>query len=334
MTNRLVGGKPTAQPSGLRKTWNTAKVTTGLLVAGIMSAAGCTCSSRPAMAPSTEPDGGLMVNVIKDYGADGGIEKDAGTKKPGLDAEAEFHCKQPGGVIYLIAASKSDLPVETEDIVDPSSGRSYRVNSTVGMSSEGTVTYIWGIWDLLDSTLEQGLDREAANHGVIVPFLGRDFVVSFIGESMLQRQVVLIQESARGILRVGETLLLVGCYAVRLDDVFEDGSVLISIRDFDGRVVHEGVHSSQSLIPIEVDDGEILRIRIWQTAPGYTFESKWADISVVEKLLVLTSNLEPVIHVYRGENVWKGWEVGVLWDNEGGLRAIFLSAPEGTVGYL
>ena len=110
-----------------------------------------------------------------------------------------------------------------------------------------------------------------------VSVLGEDYVLADAD----QGGIALAKESISGIMNQGETLP-VDDLRIRLDDLEAHGEVagaIISVLDSLGNVlVHDVVNPGQT-VSFMAGAREYL-FHVYETAPGYTFGAKWADVAV------------------------------------------------------
>lgn len=153
---------------------------------------------------------------------------------------------------------------------------------------------------------------ETARHRVSIKFLGEDWIISDMTAPTLTsfsastsgnvatrgdsgtNAISLAKESAYGIVHIGENLSA-GAYSVKLADIglATDSSNIhkaaIEIYDANGVLVKEDqVTPGTGTYSWTAPDGSKLKIHVYQTQPGYTLASKWAEIAIYGNELTLT----------------------------------------------
>ncbi len=176
-------------------------------------------------------------------------------------------------------------------------------------------------------------DDNTGTHKVPIYFLGKRWVITKIdspetdidNETGLARggEVNLAKESISGIINVGETLEGSSGYSVRLDDIKTGDSsseqqAIVSILDSNGNVVKQDKVSPGSTKSITVVGGESIMVRVYKTAPGYTFGAKWADMALITSELKLKDAETPEIN--KDSNINDDgdtdWRTALVWRNK------------------
>ncbi len=169
------------------------------------------------------------------------------------------------------------------------------------------------------------------NHRVPVKFLGTTWVItdmsvpaasgtvnSTSSSKVVQGgSVTLAKESKRSILNKGETLVSKdGQVKIRLDDISESvGSsnehpAIVTVLDANDQIVGDGqLQISPSSTEDVTVNGIVYTIRIYETAPGYTLLTTWADMALLEEEYKFTDSASV-------DTSWaEEWEVNILWKN-------------------
>ncbi len=180
------------------------------------------------------------------------------------------------------------------------------------------------------------------NHRVPVKFLGSTWVItdliapasgttlnsSATAKVAAGGSVTLAKESKRSILNKGETLISKdGQVKIRLDDISESvGSAnehpaIVTVLDANDQIVGDGqLQISPSSTEDVTVNGVVYTLRVYETAPGYTLLTTWADIALLEQELKL-KNGEQI------DTSWsRDWYVSVLWKNRFQTSAVAASS--------
>lgn len=169
------------------------------------------------------------------------------------------------------------------------------------------------------------------NHRVPIKFLGSTWVITDMTIPAASTQLIssknaktdnggsvtLAKESKRSILNKGETLVSKdGQVKIRLDDISEsvgatnEHPAIVTVLDANDQVVGDGqLQISPSSTEDVTVNGVTYTIRIYETAPGYTLLTTWADMALLEAELKLKD----------GEQIDTSWDidwyVSLLWKN-------------------
>jgi hypothetical protein len=150
---------------------------------------------------------------------------------------------------------------------------------------------------------------DTARHRVAIKFLGEDWIISamappslvgfdpstYVATAGTGGTLSLAKESAYGIVHVGENLTS-GAYAIKLADIaLATGSgnvhnAAIEIYDANGVLVKEDQVAPEGTYTWTAPDGSKLKIHVYQTQPGYTLASKWAEMAVYSNEITLLHN--------------------------------------------
>ncbi len=171
----------------------------------------------------------------------------------------------------------------------------------------------------------------SGKHRVKISFLGSDWIITDMSTGgltgMNNGDVVkaggtlnLAKESVYGIINVGDSMSSKdGQLKVRLDDISTLENVkpaVVSFLDANGNVISQDQISPGTTVKKTVG-GKTYKVRVYQTAPGYTFGAKWAEMALLEQELELKDNQ------YVDNNLNKNhWTVRILWKNIDGTAQV------------
>lgn len=166
-------------------------------------------------------------------------------------------------------------------------------------------------------------------HRVTIKFLGEDWIISelstpdmaafnpsaYVAKTVDSTSISLAKESAYGIVHIGENLTA-GAYSIKLADIgLAEGTdnihpAAIEIYDANGVLVKEDrVRDFNAAYSWTAPDGSKVKIRVYQTQPGYTLASKWAEMAVYSNQITLT-------HKTKLDNVDNPlWYPYLYWSN-------------------
>ncbi|VVB66752.1 Uncharacterised protein [Candidatus Gugararchaeum adminiculabundum] len=165
-------------------------------------------------------------------------------------------------------------------------------------------------------------------HRVSVKFLGEDWIISGMsvntgastgGTGTLYdpgSTVSLAKEGAYRVLHIGENLSS-GAYSVRLADIgLAEGATnvhpaAIEIYDANGVKLKEDKVDPGTTYSWTATDGTNLKIKVYTTQPGYTLNSKWAEIALYSQEITLTSGDT----IDNDKNA--DWDVSIGWRDKG-----------------
>lgn len=166
------------------------------------------------------------------------------------------------------------------------------------------------------------------NHKVKIKFLGGDWVLTKVDNpttTILNEtnvvsggEINLAKESVGGIVNVGDSLDAGNGLKIRLDDIKEgttatEQSAIISVVDANGAVIKQTTVTPGTTQTISTAGGVQTRVRVFKTAPGYTFGAKWADMSVISNELVLKDG--DVVEANGDRDKNDKWKVRLGWKN-------------------
>ncbi len=167
------------------------------------------------------------------------------------------------------------------------------------------------------------------NHKVKIKFLGSDWVITKFddpnsainNETALNSggEINLAKESVGGIINVGECLDAAGGLKVCLDDIKEGSTAseqhaIVSVKDANGALLKQTTISPGTTQTVSVSGGTQVRVRVFKTAPGYTFGAKWADMSVISNELVMKDG--DIVEVNNDRDKNSKWKVRLAWKNK------------------
>ncbi len=159
-----------------------------------------------------------------------------------------------------------------------------------------------------------------------IKFLGDDWILSdmqpartaanLVNEDTRLRggSVTLAKEAAYGIISVGEQLTTIDHY-VQLDDIsvgvgagFAHPAIVSLIDKATGEVVEQTqINPGASL---DMGPNDDVRVHVYQTAPGITLTSKWAEIAVYEE----EWELRDADNIDDDEN--EDWDIRIYWKDK------------------
>lgn len=175
-------------------------------------------------------------------------------------------------------------------------------------------------------------DHNLGNHKIKIRFLGDDWVITKLDSSDISTTpnnstrvvaggtVELSKESVGGIINVGDSLDAGNGYKVILDDIksgttSSEQSAIISLVDANGQTVKQTTVAPGSTSTLTtVTGGSQILVRVYKTAPGYTFGAKWADMAVLSNQLTL-KNADSTIEVNGEREKNQDWTVALGWKN-------------------
>jgi len=203
----------------------------------------------------------------------------------------------------------------------------------------------WGYCLGDEAAGDYDLSKQVANKRIKINFLGSDWIISDMVRDLTNDAVenedtryrggslTLAKEASYGIISIGERLTT-SDYYIQLDDIstgvgadFQHPAIVSLIDKATGEVIEQTQVSPGA--SSDLGPNEEVRVHVYQTAPGITLTSKWAELAVYEEEWELTDGEE--INVDNED-----WEVYIYWknknadatdaygDNEDNLREILL----------
>ncbi len=174
----------------------------------------------------------------------------------------------------------------------------------------------------------QSTDAEyIGKHRLAVQFLGSTWIITDMtpdttslttttDASSGSGTVTLAKESVYGIVNIGETLdTSDGQLKIRLDDIStpvgsdQTAPAIVSFLRSDGSVISQDqIEPGETLEKIV--GGVTYKIKVYQTAPGYTLGAKWAEMALLENELTLNDG--DTVDDEDNEN----WNVELIWKNK------------------
>ncbi len=199
-----------------------------------------------------------------------------------------------------------------------------RVGIVKCTSESTTIPKYWGWCTNADADY-------TGKHRVKISFLGSDWIITDIiptDTPIVNADMVaaggalnLAKESVYGIINIGDSMTSSdGQLKVRLDDIstptgqFNVHPAIVSFLDANGNVLSQDQINAGSTVKKTVG-GKTYKVRVYQTAPGYTFGAKWAEMALLEQELELKDNQK----VDSGKNI--DWTVRLFWKNRDGAIA-------------
>jgi len=169
---------------------------------------------------------------------------------------------------------------------------------------------------------EPNSDRLTSSHKVKIKFLGEDWIISDMSPptdeyGKLEIQVYnggyvkLAKESVAGLINVSESLP-VDNLKFQLDDLEahgDDTAALISILDANGNLIKKDKIAPGETKELNIN-GKLYRVHVYKLGPGYTFQTKWADMAIFAKELKLEDGqqLDPDYDNNQEYQVLLGWK--------------------------
>ena len=174
-------------------------------------------------------------------------------------------------------------------------------------------------------------DHNLATHKIKMRYLNDDWVITNLdntgvavtnNEATVQHggTVELSKEAVGGIINVGDSLDAGNGYKVTLDDIKSastsaEQSAIISLTGPNGEVIKQTTiapGTTQTLTTVA--GGAQILVRVFKTAPGYTFGAKWADMSVLSNQITLKDG-DTTVEVNGERQKNDPWTVALGWKN-------------------
>ena len=199
----------------------------------------------------------------------------------------------------------------------------------------------WAYCEGYISASDEDTDKQVDNKRIKINFLGEDWVISKLdlgslgGSTDLDSDddrttggsITLAKEAAYGILDIGDSLET-GSYRITLDDIStavgssNEHPAIISIYDKDTEELLKQIQVTPGSTKEVVVGEDTLNIHVYQTAPGYTLSSKWAEMAVYDHEWELTSGDE-----INDDN--EDWTVLLYWKNkDAGTGSTYENEPD------
>jgi hypothetical protein len=169
-----------------------------------------------------------------------------------------------GGALLVAACDETHVTIDKTTVIN-----NYTTGPDAGAPADGAVT----------TPKTSGLDASApdtTNNAPEAPVAKADACVpSNVLPACSNGPAV------TGIVNVGDGLAI-GAYKLQLNDLEVNGSTtgaIVSVLDSCGNVVIQGVIPQGETKEVQLD-GQTMEVTAVQVAPGYTFGTKWADMSI------------------------------------------------------
>ena len=203
-------------------------------------------------------------------------------------------------------------------------GTDYGISVCTGGTDSTNDTTYWGGCD------SSGNDR-TDKHRVSIKFLGGDWIISSMSNPTTSLPsatavvnggtIKLAKEAKYGIVNVGG-ILDAGTFQIRLSDIsVATGSTNLHPAILD--VLDPATQAVISQIQVNPDStytytqpgtGNTVKIHVYNTAPGFTLNAKWAEMAIYTDEVTLQDgsvyNLQST-----SDNNWKDFKVSLLWKN-------------------
>jgi hypothetical protein len=179
-------------------------------------------------------------------------------------------------------------------------------------------------WASCDKTSNERTEK----HRVKIKFLGSEYIISELTPTTTSitsstsaatgGQIKLAKESKYGIISVGDVFDL-GDYKLKLLDISQakgterDYPAIFDILDSNGNVVEHAQVGTASTQTVSLGGGKTLKIRVYQTAPGLTFQSKWAEVAVYADEVTLKDGQR--YNLVSTDDPNKDFKVSLIWKN-------------------
>jgi len=179
-------------------------------------------------------------------------------------------------------------------------------------------------WASCDKTSNERTEK----HRVKIKFLGSEYIISELTPTTTNvtsstsaatgGQIKLAKESKYGIINVGDVFDL-GDYKLKLLDISQakgterDYPAIFDILDSNGNVVEHAQVGTASTQTVSLGGGKTLQIRVYQTAPGLTFQSKWAEVAVYADEVTLKDGQR--YNLVSTDDPNKDFKVSLIWKN-------------------
>jgi hypothetical protein len=179
-------------------------------------------------------------------------------------------------------------------------------------------------WASCDKTSNDRTEK----HRVKIKFLGSEYIISELTPTTTSintstsaatgGQIKLAKESKYGVISVGDVIDL-GAYKLKLLDISQakgadkDYPAIFDILDSNGNVVEHAQVGTASTQTVSLGGGKTLKIRVYQTAPGLTFQSKWAEVAVYADEVTLKDGQR--YNLISTDHPDKDFKVSLIWKN-------------------
>ena len=232
---------------------------------------------------------------------------------------------QPNAVQYDSASSVRDVDVNKYSAMAYSvkfTGNDYGIPVCTGGLNSSTSD---------DWTSCTSSNDRTERHRVKVEFMGSEWVISEMGDPNLNNnpssvavvaggQIKLAKEAKYGIINVGGELDA-GTFKVRLSDISvatgNDNShpAIIDILDANDAVIGQvQVSVGTTYTFTQSGTSNTVKIHVYNTAPGFTLNAKWAEMAVFTDEITLKDNSR--YNLVSSTDVDQYFKVSLLWKNK------------------
>jgi len=277
-----------------------------------------------------------------------------------INADVGEDAGQPCYPATLSCEYKPAPASELYIMMDDMTGHEYLVAVDTVMPGDGTVKVtmtfnpglpqctnpVGGVWNdcgfAWTCSSDNNYDYYSAGHQIMAPFFGDLYTISnlTVDHQFMKNSITLAWQNVRGILNISDSLPA-GGYRIRLDDIGRGSCIaeqpaMLGYFDCSSQKIET---SPEAIVGPTIDkilpDGTKFMIKVWKTAPGYTFGAQWADMSILSSETVLTDGehprlTSPAISGSLATEILNDWTVHLTSDGTGRLLSIELTAPEGS----
>ncbi|MFA6327942.1 MAG: S-layer protein [Candidatus Micrarchaeia archaeon] len=265
--------------------------------------------------------------------ADYAVVDDQATSTSYTEEQSFWIGSQPGAVAYDSSSAIRDVAVNKYSAMAYSvkfTGNDYGIPVCTGGLASNT-TDDW-------TTCSSSNDR-TERHRVLVKFMGSDWVISEMGNPSVSNpsatavqaggQIKLAKEAKYGIINVGGELDA-GTFKVRLSDISvatgtdNNHPAIIDVLDANDAVVGQvQVSVGTTYTFTQSGTSNQVKIHVYNTAPGFTLNAKWAEMAVFTDEITLKDNQR--YNLVSSTDTDKDFKVSLLWKNRD-----FTSGTSGT----
>ena len=227
---------------------------------------------------------------------------------------------QPNAVAYDSSSSIKDVAVNKY------SAMAYSAKFTGNDNGISVCTS-----DLINDTSNWascGIDSLTAKHRVGIKFMGGDWIISEMTPASTANpsstavvaggQIKLAKEAKYGIINVGQELDA-GSYKIRLADISvatgkeNDHPAIIDILDANDAVIGQAQVMVGDTYTFN-SNGASVKIHVYATAPGFTLNSKWAEMAIYTDEITLKDGGR--YNLVSSTDADKNFKVSLLWKNK------------------
>jgi len=256
--------------------------------------------------------------------ADYAVSDNQATSTSYTEQQAFWVGSQPNAVAYDSSSSIRDIAVNKYSAMAYSvtfTGNDYGIPVCTGGLTSNTTDD----WTSCDSTGVDMTDR----HRVKVMFMGSEWVISEMKDPGVKNpsstavvaggQIKLAKEAKYGIINVGGELDA-GTFKVRLSDISvatggeNAHPAIIDILDANDAVVGQvQVSVGTTYTFTQSGTSNQVKIHVYNTAPGFTLNAKWAEMAVFTDEITLKDNQR--YNLVSSTDTDKDFKVSLLWKN-------------------